>query len=1813
MHCLLNLYDEASVIFVVNRPVQSPIYWNVSRWYNSTTKETGRTPDAEGWYHILFAVEGKQVDLKTKDKSIVNSIDGLATKCMGLAVNGDVITKFYPAEACVNSESVVASWYEVTSIQSATQFHAKKTTVTASDYGKEADVTMVPGCKVWNVGGLYSYCGEAAKVQVGDLVHCLTNKQKQATTVFIVRRTGPDRTALCPDCGKEVKWTCFSSSITGKEGETVHYYLAANSGINSQVSVPKNVICHFDMNGFSLTCPRNDRGIVPWNEGSELVIMNQKTGTEAKLIGQIGSRNGTPGVMIWLRYATNKLTIRDVTIDGRTLDSKSQGIINVSNGELTLKNVKIYGGKNLLASSALYINRKAYLENVTVEGGTSDTGGSVYVGASGTLTLAGNIKISGGKTAEGTRNLAIAPNVKITIAEGGLTSAKGAIGVSTTSAGAFTNNGVSAYQECFTSDFPSGTVGTDANGALTFDFEVTGIAFKEASATVAAGQPVMPEIVWTPGQKKGETVTFESSDPTVLTVTDSGDVIALKDSAGKSVTLKATTSSGLTATMSVTVTAATDTTHYHAEATNADIKAGNGTKVSYTAWTDDTMFPTESGYWYLTKDIVIKNRLQPEIPAGTNVHICLNGHKIINETPNNVLTINLFSLDGETLSICDCSDGETGSVEATGSYEIPGRAIWVRPNNTLNIYGGNYIGAESGRSGGGTLAVESGSTINFYGGTVKGGTSTVKGGNVYVNGVFNMYGGTITGGTAPRGGNIYVNTAGSLFVTGGTISGGTTTTGSGGNLYFYGKELTLKDCMVENGVAQDSGGNACITGEASDPQTILIENATFANGDSVTSTVKDSVHINGAAETITVKDSTFDCLDIMNAISLTLEGKVLIGTASGGSFYIYNGTSGYQTPVTAGTLSADAKVYLDAPNTGVLVKNGAAVIDRFEQKKGEEYTLEADGDDVKLTMLSQHKHCVCGGKLTDGHAFADGTTHTCEEARWEPWGVTNLLPMYDDLKPGDNYFYLTEDVKIRTGYNWQPGYSMTTRTAAADLGDRTVYLCLNGHTVSTESQNILTSVKDTSPSVTHSSNLKVVVTDCADTPGKLQTIRQNTPNSAFAWLYGTNGDATFYNVTLDGTSFTSTMNGGLMRVSNGSRITLINVTVTGGETNASGLVYVADATSGFTMHGGSFTGGKAAEGGAIYARGAVALYGVTMTGCTAGNANTAHIVLNAPDAEAIIQDSEIGDGVLVKATKKLTLKGDVKIGTEGGVGLVIDNSSAAQGVVAEALADTAKIYVQALSDGVIIKGGAAYKEKFVNAGGGITKLVVNGGDLAYQNKYMMDVSGGTIEDGHEFPDGTKYTATEVEWKPWTSGTALPQYDDLEAGDNYYYLTGNVNLAAEWRPGLKSDSTYADGMGGRVIYLNLNGYEVTSEKTVFLNSQRSSGYTTNLKVIITDPKDAGGSVKMTKTGTLPSIAFLGGSGNELTVYNGTFDASAISFAASTSNIYGHMVRLYSTAKFTMYGGEMKFGTLNTDTKNGYGGIYADTNATVTIYGGKISGGQVLPKTSSSTGKAVGGNISADGEVFLYGGEISGGKAKQGGNIYITALGRLTILGTEASPVEILNGETVGSTGGNLFTLGNASISYAHFDGGKASGSGGNIYALGSNKRLTIDHSVIENGIAGYNSTANSSGGNICLTYNSSSDVHRVTLDHVTIKGGTASESQKRDVHLNAPGTMLILQDTTIEGNIQIMNSTSTVLKGTVKIGTDTLTGLTLSNSGTYKPNVEVDSLTAQSSIGLYVSAEGTAVKNGAAYLDRFVLKRAGYVLRANGDDIEMAAE
>ena len=60
----------------------SKIYWNVDR-VDNIDAETGlssRLPGEDGLFHILFAVDGEQVELTCADRKLVNKLDNLADK-----------------------------------------------------------------------------------------------------------------------------------------------------------------------------------------------------------------------------------------------------------------------------------------------------------------------------------------------------------------------------------------------------------------------------------------------------------------------------------------------------------------------------------------------------------------------------------------------------------------------------------------------------------------------------------------------------------------------------------------------------------------------------------------------------------------------------------------------------------------------------------------------------------------------------------------------------------------------------------------------------------------------------------------------------------------------------------------------------------------------------------------------------------------------------------------------------------------------------------------------------------------------------------------------------------------------------------------------------------------------------------------------------------------------------------------------------------------------------------------------------------------------------------------------------------------------------------------------------------------------------------------------------------------------------------------------------------------------------------------------------------------------------------------------------
>ena len=190
VHCFKDLEGKVCYIFVVSRPVDVPIYWNKTRMYDTTKNVSTRKVSEDGYYHFEMAVNGKLVDVKTKDKELVNKIDANAAKCWGLEVSGGIVKKVIACSATkLGAGGLNGSWVDVTKI-SGNRITAKKNQAGHVDDGKIFTIDVVPGVtKAYCVNNSYDdHFGEETKVRVGDRIHVLVNKDKQASVIFVVER-----------------------------------------------------------------------------------------------------------------------------------------------------------------------------------------------------------------------------------------------------------------------------------------------------------------------------------------------------------------------------------------------------------------------------------------------------------------------------------------------------------------------------------------------------------------------------------------------------------------------------------------------------------------------------------------------------------------------------------------------------------------------------------------------------------------------------------------------------------------------------------------------------------------------------------------------------------------------------------------------------------------------------------------------------------------------------------------------------------------------------------------------------------------------------------------------------------------------------------------------------------------------------------------------------------------------------------------------------------------------------------------------------------------------------------------------------------------------------------------------------------------------------------------------------------------------------------------------------------------------------------------------------------------------------------------
>lgn len=181
--------NRACQIYITNRLVDSPAYYNVTRKYDSEKKETSRTPDANGLYSVelLKAGDTEPQVFVTDNKALVTAIDAKTSRCVGIAATEKgVLTAVYPAE-CLFGHSIWASGSVASSITGPV--------VTKITYGKPtsgANAVMTPDCVVYNMSTTGQY-GAQTQLKVGDYFYAFRQPTGELVHIYVVRRClGPE-------------------------------------------------------------------------------------------------------------------------------------------------------------------------------------------------------------------------------------------------------------------------------------------------------------------------------------------------------------------------------------------------------------------------------------------------------------------------------------------------------------------------------------------------------------------------------------------------------------------------------------------------------------------------------------------------------------------------------------------------------------------------------------------------------------------------------------------------------------------------------------------------------------------------------------------------------------------------------------------------------------------------------------------------------------------------------------------------------------------------------------------------------------------------------------------------------------------------------------------------------------------------------------------------------------------------------------------------------------------------------------------------------------------------------------------------------------------------------------------------------------------------------------------------------------------------------------------------------------------------------------------------------------------------------------
>ena len=843
--------------------------------------------------------------------------------------------------------------------------------------------------------------------------------------------------------------------------------------------------------------------------------------------------------------------------------------------------------------------------------------------------------------------------------------------------------------------------------------------------------------------------------------------------------------------------------------------------VTWTAWdgvSDITYDANNTAYVYLRDNAERDSAL--EIANGYTLYLCLSGHSLTkNKTGKSVIKVG----DNATLSLCDCSDAQSGKLThgtTASGLKYTGHGVSLGYRSTFNMYGGSITGNRADTGGGVSLASEySYAKFNMYGGSITNNAATNGdgGGGVHnLFGTFTMYGGSITGNSADTrcgGGGVYLARMGEFVMKGGEITGNTAK--NGGGVY----------TAVNGNTGLTVSGDAAITGNSNTAG--KDENVYLVSGKTI------EIGADGLGEKASIGVTTADTI------------------TTGSYVTVANGAENGYT---------DGNIFSDA---------------------GGAYCTLQEGDNVNLYNGQPHRHAICGevcGHTGGTHADADWTA-------WD--GVSDIVYDANNTAyvylTGDAERDTTLTVeKGYTLYLCLNGYSLTMKAEGEVIsvtGSFTLTDCRGGddtkpygkitHAAGVDGRGVrIKSAADASLSETavftmyggEISGNKVSDSGSINYGGG---VRVSDPYSTFTMLGGiiTNNEATNGGgggVYIGGGRFemsgsavitrnktASSLGGGGVFMNGSDIVYALNEFIMSGNavisentaTNGNGGGVYMNSAPEVTMNGGSITGNTAANnGGGVYA------FSGTFTmndGTIAGNKATA----------------KNGGGVYANGSTTFTMTG----GTIGG-------STAAD---ANAAKYGGGVYVKngtfTMSGGKVTGNGAS------KDGGGVRldKGTFNMSGSAVISRNTADGYGGGVDanDGSFTMSGGSITGntTTNESPNWSGGGGVCVFDDGSftmsggsitgnnslrgagvelVGSGTMTVSGSVQITGNWQNGEldSANGLYVQGSRGKANNLYLYSGKTVAIGTDGLHADARIGVSTE------DWPDPGSPVKIATNAT-----------------------------------------------------------------------------------------------------------------------------------------------------------------------------------------------------------------------------------------------------------------------------------------------------------------------------------------------------------------------------